>query len=79
MPLPPDVRKRLEDQAVLARAEFEARWKDWKATDVAHWWDKWCRNGGTNHDRLGRILMDVTGVRKSRSTVVGKLTDFLGE
>ena len=77
--LPPEVETRFEEGAALARAEFEAKWKieNWTAVDVAKWWFKWCRgivasNGvdadgvyvhGTNHDRLGRILMEVTGVK----------------
>ena len=55
--------KRLDDAAKSARVDFESNWDHWSARDVAVWWNKWCTMDGTNHDRLGRILMDVTGVR----------------
>jgi hypothetical protein len=77
-PLPPEDERRLEEDKDLARADFEARWKreNWTAIDVATWWSKWCRRtvlfrgthvNGTNHDRLGRILMEVTGVKRPKT------------
>jgi hypothetical protein len=61
MPLPPDVKRRLDHHAALAREEFVANWKNWSVNDVADWWMRWCQFGKTNHDRLGHILTDVTG------------------
>lgn len=63
MALNPKDEERLEDGARRARVEFEAHWKEWGVRDVARWWNKWCRYEGTNHDRLGRILIEVTGVK----------------
>ena len=65
MALGPEDQRRLDDGARRARVEFESGWNEWTARDVAAWWDKWCTNGGTNHDRLGWILMHVTGARTS--------------
>jgi len=70
MPLPPDQEKQFNEAAQLARTEFEKHWKDWKVHDVAVWWEKWCRMGRTNHDRLGRILLEVTGVRRKPPALV---------
>jgi hypothetical protein len=63
MALPPDVERRLDEEAALARAEFEQHWQTWTVVDVAEWWDRWCQMDGTNHDRLGKILVNVTGVK----------------
>jgi hypothetical protein len=60
MALPEDVRRRLDEQAELARKDFEANWKNWTVQDLGNWWRRWCHHSGTNHDRLGRILMDAT-------------------
>lgn len=75
MALPPDEQKRLDHFAALARPEFEANWKHWNARDVAIWWSKWCRYGKTNHDRLGRILLEATGV-KDEMTVSADVSDL---
>jgi acyl-CoA reductase-like NAD-dependent aldehyde dehydrogenase len=61
--LPPELQRQFDEFAAKARVEFEANWKTWTALDVAKWWDRWCQFGKTNHDRLGRILMEVTGVK----------------
>lgn len=63
MALSEEDRKRLDEKAKLARAEFASNWERWTAGDVALWWHRWCTMDGTNHDRLGRILMDETGAR----------------
>jgi hypothetical protein len=62
--LPPEDKERMDEFAVLARAELVANWKNWSVINVAEWWQRWCRFGKTNHDRLGRILLDVTGVSR---------------
>ncbi len=73
MALPPWQEQQFDESAEKARAEFEQGWQQWTARDVAIWWDKWCRNGQTNHDRLGKVLMDVTGVRRHRTShVIGR-------
>ena len=43
-----------------AHTECAKHWEQWTARDVAVWWVRWFPH--TNHDRLGRILMDVTGM-----------------
>lgn len=67
MTLPPDDEKRMNDYAAKARVEFKEQWERWTVRDVAVWWEAWCRRDRTNHDRLGQILMEETGViiRKS--------------
>ncbi len=40
MPLPPEQERRFNDAARLARAEFEAKWKNWNAADVGLWIEK---------------------------------------
>ena len=77
MALSSDDQRRLDDGADHAKADFERNWRTWHtARDVAEWWSKWCRRevishgrifNGTNHDRLGRILVEVTGVANDRS------------
>ena len=64
MPLSAEQEKQFNDNARLARAELGKSWNDWKARDVAVWWDKWHTKAG--HVRLGRILMEVTGVALER-------------
>jgi hypothetical protein len=81
MALKPNDEKRLASGAAHARSDFEANWQRWTTTrEVAEWWNKWCRRevlsegrllDGTNHDRLGRILMEVTGVRPKRGAPRG--------
>lgn len=63
MPLDPAQRAQFDRFAKLARIEFEKGYAKWDAAAVARWWDKWCQNGRTHHDRLGWILMHCTGVR----------------
>ena len=63
MALRPDFEQRLDSYAEQAREEFEANWKEWTGRDVADLWVKWCDFGKTNHDRLGRILWEVTGAK----------------
>ncbi len=63
MALDEETKNRLDEFARKARLEFEANWQNWTAKDVAQWWYRWCQLGRTNHDRLGRILIDVTGVK----------------
>lgn len=70
MALSPKQELQFDEEALKARAEFEHHWQQWTVRDVAKWWNKWCRGGGTNHDRLGRILMDVTKVRPLRVSQV---------
>jgi hypothetical protein len=74
MPLPPHVASQLDEAARKARSEFEAHWQEWSVRDVAVWWRRWCVPGGTNRDRLGRILVEVTGVKpvlRRRTPIVG--------
>lgn len=63
MPLDRRTDERLAKFAAKARIEFEDNWQKWSVREVAEWWDRWCRFGLTSHDWLGKILMDVTGVR----------------
>jgi acyl-CoA reductase-like NAD-dependent aldehyde dehydrogenase len=63
MPLPPHLAQQYDEYAAKAEAEFTDNWQKWTARDVAVWWWKWCQIGRTHHDRLGRILVRVTGVR----------------
>jgi hypothetical protein len=60
--LPEHLEKQFNEQAALARAEFEANWQRWTVRDVAVWCQKWVRMDGTNYDRVVKILIDVTGV-----------------
>ena len=66
MPLALDQERQFNRYGRMARAEFEKNWTRWDAADVARWWDKWCVDGKTHHDRLGRILLHCTGVRRHR-------------
>jgi len=66
MALPPEQERQFNYYAKLARIEFEKKWPDWDASDVARWWDKWVDSGKTNHDRLGRILIHCTGIETFR-------------
>lgn len=63
MPLPRHLERQFDEFVAKAEAEFVQNWQKWTVRDVAIWWSKWCQRGRTNHDRLGRILVDVTGVR----------------
>ena len=63
MALDAETKRRLNDYAMLARADFEKKWTRMDAPAVARWWNEWCTNDKTNHDRLGWILMHHTGVR----------------
>jgi len=64
MAIPSELESQFDEQAALARREFEANWQNWTVRDVAIWWSKWCQFGKTNHDRLGRILLEVVLPRK---------------
>jgi hypothetical protein len=68
MALPPEDEKRLNAGAAHARVELEENWQRWTVPELAAWWSKWCHRDvilksgilpGTNHDRLGRMLIDV--------------------
>jgi hypothetical protein len=72
-PLDPQIERRMNEHAREARAEFEANWQNWTVKDVALWWRKWCTMEGTNHDRLGKILMEATGVKKSAAVPANDL------
>ena len=79
MPLDEKTKRRLDEAAAKARVEFEADWQQWTVRDVAVWWRKWCTMDGTNHDRLGRILVEVTGVGPSHGVpVTDELSQALG-
>ena len=88
MPLPPEIEQRFENGATHARVDFEENWHTWSVRDVAEWWRRWCRRdviwrgqmyNGTNHDRLGKILMDVTGVKTKPNAGVEISPDELKE
>lgn len=87
MALPPEDKQRFERGAAHARADFEANWQRWTtAREVAEWWSKWCRRevisegrilDGTNHDRLGKILLEATGVKpKPSADDIAELDDI---
>jgi hypothetical protein len=65
MAIPAEDRARHQRFAAEAAKELEAHWQEWTAKDVALWWDKWCQFGKATHDGLGRVLLRVTGVKKS--------------
>ncbi len=52
----------MDASARSARQELEQSWEKWSVRAVAEWWHRWYPSAG--HKRLGRILIDVTGVRR---------------
>lgn len=77
MALDPETEQRLNHFAEEARAEFVEKWKrdNWGVREVAEWWAKWGSEFGkkTNPDRLGRILMEETGVKPRKAKLVKKI------
>lgn len=49
----------MDAAAQSARLELEANWRQWSAVAVGDWWRRWFGKAG--HNRLGRVLMEVTG------------------
>jgi hypothetical protein len=49
-----------------AAPELEQNWKSWNVQQLAMWWLRWYPRAG--HRRLGRMLMEITGVKPSPGT-----------
>lgn len=52
----------MDRAAQRARIELEQHWKNWNVYSLAKWWDEWYPKAG--HNRLARLLLDVTGVKE---------------
>lgn len=52
------IMKEMDDAGKEAQVELLKNFKNWSATDMAHWWKRWYMKAG--HKRLGRSLVGLS-------------------